>query len=184
MSQVSHGWIAGEPSIGSPTKVWIGFQVIGGIGFGAGLQVAVSDIQAVTIGEELSSGRVFLVFAQSFGPAIALALYNVIFNVSLRMQLVERVPNVDAQAIINSGATGYRSLVQPGDLNAVLNAYANSINRVFFLVAALAASASIFVWGMGWHDIRKKDGQKDETKLAGARQDEKRVENSPTEKQN
>jgi hypothetical protein len=126
----------------------------------------------------------FMVFAQSLGPAIALALYNVIFDTSLRMQLAGGVPNVDAQAIINAGATGYRSLVQPGDLNAVLKAYANSIDRVFFLVAALAASASIFVCGMGWHDVRKKGGPEDERNSTGARQDEKRVESSPVEKQN
>ncbi|KAI1403324.1 major facilitator superfamily domain-containing protein [Hypoxylon fuscum] len=168
----------------SPKGEWVGFQVIGGIGSGAGLQVAVNAIQAVTTGEELSSAMAFMVFAQSLGPAIALALYNVIFDASLRMQLAGRAPNVNAQAIINAGATGFRSLVQPGDLNAVLKAYANSIDRVFFLVAALAASASIFVCGMGWHDVRRKGGPEDERKSTGARQDEKRVENSPAEKQN
>lgn len=166
----------------SPKGEWIGFQVIGGIGSGAGLQVAVNAIQAVTTGEELSSAMAFMVFAQSLGPAIALALYNVIFDASLRTQLAGRVPNVDAQAIINVGATGFRSLVQPGDLNAVLKVYADSIDRVFFLVAALAASASIFVCGMGWHDVRRKGGPEDERKSTGARQDEKRVESNPAEK--
>ncbi|GAW26179.1 putative efflux pump [Rosellinia necatrix] len=168
---------------GSPTGEWVGFQVIGGIGSGAGLQVAVNAIQAVTTGEELSSAMAFMVFAQSLGPAVALALYNVIFAASLRMQLAGSVPNIDIQAIINAGATGYRSLVQPGDLNAVLKAYANSIDRVFFLVAALAASAGIFVCGMGWHDVRKRSGPEHEKKSTGARQDEERVESSPAEKQ-
>jgi hypothetical protein len=110
-----------------------------------------------------------MVFSQSLGPAIALSLYNVIFDASLKMQLAQRAPNVDAQAIINAGVTGYRSLVQPGDLNAVLKAYANSIDRVFFLVAALAACCGIFVWGMGWHDIRKKEGPKDDHKVDGGK---------------
>ncbi|KAI1281633.1 major facilitator superfamily domain-containing protein [Xylaria sp. FL0933] len=169
---------------GSPKAEWVGFQIIGGIGSGAGLQVAVNAIQAVTTGKELSSAMAFMVFAQSLGPAIALALYNVIFDASLRMQLAGRAPDVDTEAIINAGATGYRSLVQPGDLSAVLQAYANSIHRVFFLVAALAASASIFVCGMGWRDVRKKCGPEDERKPTGASQHEKRVESSPTEKQN
>lgn len=116
-----------------------------------------------------------MVFCQALGPAIALALYNVIFDASLKMELAQRAPNVDAQAIINAGATGYRSLVQPGDLSAVLKAYANSVDRVFFLVAALAACCSIFVWGMGWHDIRKKSRPEDMTKSTGAEQNEKRT---------
>ncbi|KAK6070015.1 MFS multidrug transporter [Seiridium cupressi] len=150
---------------GSPTGEWVGFQIIGGIGSGAGLQVAVNAIQAVTTGEELSSAMAFMVFAQSLGPAIALALYNVIFDASLKMQLAERAPNVDAQAIVDAGATGFHSLVQPTDLNPVLKAYANSIDRVFFLVAALAACCGIFAWGMGWRDIRKKTGPQDNNEV-------------------
>lgn len=106
-----------------------------------------------------------MVFCQALGPAIALVLYNVIFEVSLKMQLAARAPNVDAQAIIDAGATGYRSLVQPGDLSAVLKAYANSIDRVFYLVAPLVACCGIFMWGMGWHDIRKKNQPQDNDKV-------------------
>ena len=116
-----------------------------------------------------------MVFCQALGPSIALVLYNVIFGASLKMELAQRAPNVDAQAIIDAGATGFRSLVQPGDLNAVLKAYANSIDHVFFLVAALAALCSIFVWPMGWYDIRKKGGPEDVTKSTGAAQNEKRT---------
>ncbi|RMZ90170.1 hypothetical protein DV736_g2586, partial [Chaetothyriales sp. CBS 134916] len=154
---------------GSPAREWVGFQIIGGIGSGAGLQVAINAIQAVTTGEELACGMAFMVFAQSLGPAIALALYSVIFHTSLKMQLAERAPNVDAQAIISAGATGYRSVVQPSDLSTVLKAYADSIDYVFFLVAALAACCGIFAWGMGWHDIRKKDGPKDNVEVDGSK---------------
>ncbi|KAF7904576.1 hypothetical protein EAF00_001910 [Botryotinia globosa] len=142
---------------GSSTGKWVGFQIIGGIGSGAGLQVAIIAIQAVTTGEELSSGMAFMVFAQSLTPAIALSLYQVIFAASLRTQLASKAPNVDTQAVIRAGATAFRGVVQPSDLPAVLVAYANSIDHAFYLVAAMAASCGIFVWGMGWNDIRKKD---------------------------
>ncbi|KAI0396412.1 major facilitator superfamily domain-containing protein [Xylariaceae sp. FL0594] len=158
---------------GSPKGEWIGFQVIGGIGSGVGLQVAVNAIQAVTTGKELSSGMAFMVFAQSLGPAVALSLYNVIFDATLRMRLAEGALNIDVQAILNAGATGFHSVVQPGDLKFVLKAYADSIDRVFYLVAALAASASIFVCGMGWRDVRKKAGPEDEEKSTVKTQEEK-----------
>jgi hypothetical protein len=103
----------------------------------------------------------FMVFTQSLGPAIALALYNVIFAASLRGQLAQRAPQVDAQAVIDAGATGFRSFVQPVDLPAVLVAYANSIDRALYMVAAMAAACGIFLWGMGWNDIRNKGEQKD-----------------------
>jgi hypothetical protein len=108
-------------------------------------------------GEELSSAMAFLVFAQSLGPAIALTLYNVIFTASLRSQLAEKVPNMSAQAIIDAGATGFRAIVAENDLPDVLVAYSNSIDGTFYLVAGMAAACGIFVWGMGWHDVRPKN---------------------------
>lgn len=101
-----------------------------------------------------------MVFTQSLGPAIALALYDVIFDASLKAHLTQSAPHVNATAVIDAGATGFRTFVQPADLPAILVAYANSIDRVFYMVAAMAAPCGIFVWGMGWHDIRK-DRQKD-----------------------
>ncbi|KAK8041310.1 MFS multidrug transporter [Apiospora phragmitis] len=35
---------------------------------------------------------------------------------------------------------------------------APSIDRIFYLAAGLAAVCGIFLWGMGWHDVRKKEG--------------------------
>lgn len=108
----------------------------------------------------------FMVFTQSLGPAIALALYNTVFTSSLRQQLAQQAPQVDAQAIISAGATGFRSLVRSADLPSVLTAYATSIDHAFYLVAAMAAICGISAWGMGWHDIRGKaeqdaNGEKD-----------------------
>jgi hypothetical protein len=114
-------------------------------------------IQAAVTGEQLPSAMAFLVFAQSMGPAIVLAACNVIFDASLRSQLLQQAPSVDAAAIIKAGATGFRAIVQPGELPGVLKAYANSLDRVFYLVAASAATCSIALWGMGWQDLRKKD---------------------------
>ena len=84
--------------------------------------------------EELSSAMAFVVFAQSLGPAI-----------------------------VEAGATDFRSVTHPESLQGVLVAYANSVDRVFYLVAAMAATCGIFLWGLGWYDLRKKESD-DETK--------------------
>lgn len=99
-----------------------------------------------------------IIFAQSLGPAIVLVLCNVIFLESLTSQLQQNVPSADTQAIIRAGATGFRKIVQPDQLPGVLASYANSVDRVFYLVAAVAAACSVVLWGMGWTDLRKKSG--------------------------
>ncbi len=98
----------------------------------------------------------FIIFAQSLGPAIVLALCNTIFDASLKTELQQRAPDADAEAIIKAGATGFRAVVQPSDLASVLDAYASSVDRVFYLVAAVAAACALVLWGMGWQDLRKK----------------------------
>lgn len=98
----------------------------------------------------------FIIWCQYIGPTIFLTLYNTIFDTSLRSQLREQAPNADAEAIIAAGATGFRSVVDPQDLHDVLKAYTNSLDTVFYLVAAVGAVSWFSAWGMGWKDIREK----------------------------
>jgi hypothetical protein len=109
-------------------------------------------------GEELASSIAFVVFSQALGPTIAMSIYNIIFLESLPTEIRDHAPNVSPTAVIQSGATGFRSFVSPADLPGVLVAYANSIDRVFCLAAAFATVCGGFLWGMGWHDLRKKEG--------------------------
>ncbi|KAK8017143.1 major facilitator superfamily domain-containing protein [Apiospora marii] len=143
---------------GSPTGYWVGFQILAGVGSGAGLQLAILAVQAAMGDKELSSGIAFIIFSQALGPTIALTLFNLIFLTSLQEQIDRLAPQVDPAVIIDAGATRFRSLVPPADLAAVLVAYANSLDHAFYLAAALAAACGVFCWGMGWHDLRKKEG--------------------------
>lgn len=108
--------------------------------------------------EELASSIAFVVFSQALGPTIAMTLYNIVFLQSLRTEISSHAPNVNSTAITQSGATGFRYFVSTADLPGVLVAYANSINRVFYLAAAFAVLCGVFLWGMGWNDVREKEG--------------------------
>ncbi|GAP91475.2 putative efflux pump [Rosellinia necatrix] len=152
---------------GTSTGRWIGFQILGGVGFGAGLQMPIIAVQAAMDGEELASSIAFMVFSQAIGPAIANTLYNVIFLESLQKEIAHHAPQANVQAIIDAGASEFRSIVSPKDINGVLIAYANSLDRIFYLAAAFAGLCGVFLWGMGWHDLRKKEGDDTEAK-AGA----------------
>lgn len=121
-------------------------------------------------GEELSSAMAFIVFTQSLGPAIVLTLCQLIFYSTLRSELPLQAPGADAEAIVRAGATGFRAIVGPEDLPAVLVAYANSIDRVFYLVAAMAAACALVLWGMGWKDLRKKPPAAAEPEAGGSSQ--------------
>ncbi|KAI0115567.1 efflux pump [Nemania sp. FL0031] len=143
---------------------WVGFQLLAGIGTGAGLQLGLIAIQGVTTGEERSLGMAFMVFTQSLFPAIALSLCNLVLVASLKTEIPFDAPNANTTAIIQAGATNFRRTVDAADLDHVINAYATSVDRVFYLVVALATVSGLFIWGMGWQDLRKRaeDGRKDD----------------------
>ncbi|EXJ84209.1 hypothetical protein A1O3_04876 [Capronia epimyces CBS 606.96] len=140
---------------GTSTAKWVGYQVLTGFGRGTGFTTPVTAVQHAVSKTELSSALAFIVWCQYIGPAIFLSLYNTIFDTSLRPQLREHAPNTNANAIIMAGATEFRRIVHAQDLPGVLVAFSNSLDRVFYLVAAAGVVAWFAAWGMGWKDIRK-----------------------------
>lgn len=99
----------------------------------------------------------FCVWCQYIGPTVFLTLYNTIFDSSLRSQIPEYAPDVDAQAVIAAGATRFRGLVSAQDLPGVLVAFSTSLDYTFYLQAGAGVIAWVSAWGMGWKDIRKRE---------------------------
>lgn len=93
---------------------------------------------------------------QTFGSAVWLIVANVIFNNSLRHLLVENasVIGLAPDLIIGAGARAVHNLGLSGAaLQALLDSYTKSIERVMYLGVGLAAGALVFCWGLGWHNI-------------------------------
>lgn len=128
-----------------------------GIGRGIGFQMPILAIQANTAAEITSIATAVLVFSQTFGGAVFIAIANVVFNDKLKNELESRLPGVDAQTIIDAGATAVRKVVSVEDLPEAVAAYAKGVDVVFSV--AMGATCAMFVtaWGMGWTDLRKKE---------------------------
>ena len=63
---------------------------------------------------------------------------------------------LNTEAIVNAGATAYRSMVPLGDLNTVINAYSYALTRVFILTAALSACMILGAGIVEWKSIKGK----------------------------
>lgn len=102
----------------------------------------------------------FLIFSQTFGGSIFLTIANTIFSNNLITKLAENgLPPVDVARVIAAGANGFRSVVTSEQLPAVLWAYAESIDLVWYLTIASAVLMFGLAWGMGWNDIRQGKGK-------------------------
>ncbi|KAL4901859.1 hypothetical protein BDW74DRAFT_187093 [Aspergillus multicolor] len=139
------------------TAAWAGYQALFGLGRGASTQPAMIAVQNSVSPDDISTATAILIFGQSFGGSVFLAVAQVIFSNGLHDTIPEYAPNVSVESVINGGATGYRDLVSAADLPGVLVAYATSINRVFYLVVALSVIQTFASCGLGWRDVRKKD---------------------------
>jgi hypothetical protein len=98
----------------------------------------------------------FVAFSQTLGGALFATFANIIFGHSLLSGLEKYAPTVDAEAIVNAGATAIRDIVKPAELPGVLEAYSKALNHDFYLAAGAAVASFVFAWGMGWKKVAQK----------------------------
>ncbi|KAF9880074.1 MFS multidrug transporter [Colletotrichum karsti] len=140
--------------------MWIGYQVILGIGRGSSMQMHIIAIQANLPAAMLSVSMATLVFIQTLSGAVFLTFAELIFSSGLGRNLARYAPSVDAKTVLDAGGTGFRKVVGKGELDGVVMAYARSIGEVFYLCVGLSGCVFLLGWGMGWVDIREKKAEK------------------------
>ncbi|TGO50569.1 hypothetical protein BOTNAR_0388g00120 [Botryotinia narcissicola] len=122
---------------------WIGFQILVGAGKGMVLQIPIRAIQNSLPATKIAISTSLATFSGYFGSAIVLSFASTIFTNCLTKELATYVPNIDAEAIIASGATGLRDLVMGAELERYLAAGASSV-------------AFLCSFGLGWGTVKKK----------------------------
>ncbi|KAH8889467.1 MFS general substrate transporter [Thozetella sp. PMI_491] len=140
----------------TPTSMWIGFEVLQGLGRGFAVQAPLVSIQAQCEASEISTGTSLVMFAQTLGNAIFLTVANTVFDAGLRSTLPKHAPLVNTEEIIALGATGFQAVLPPDQLPGVLEAFSQSLDRVFYIGIATAALGIVSCLFMGWVDLREK----------------------------
>ena len=97
-----------------------------------------------------------VVFSQTFGGAVLLALSQLVFSSGLRSGLEEHAPSIDPQIVIDAGATAVRHVISAVDLPAVLEAYVVAIAQVLYLATGASGAVFLFSLGMGWKSLKKE----------------------------
>lgn len=105
----------------------------------------------------MSRALAIIIFWQNIGASVSLIAANAIFSNSLRQELTKRVSEIgmSPEKIVGAGIRSIRQLVSGAQLDAVLEAYAKSIDKVMYLGIAVSIAVIFFSPGLGWRDIRK-----------------------------
>ncbi|TVY51983.1 Efflux pump mlcE [Lachnellula cervina] len=137
------------------TGTWIGFQIIGAVGRGCGMQMPIIAVQNVIPSKQTSVGMSIIAFCQTLGGAMFLSFAQTGFNTGLKEALHQYAPEVSAEAVAAAGATGFRHIIPAPSVPGVIHAYSQAINHVFYIAAGAAAASFVASWGIGWKSIKK-----------------------------
>ncbi|KAL4757869.1 MDR family MFS transporter [Aspergillus foveolatus] len=93
------------------TVAWAAYQIVLGFGRGASTQPTLLAVQNGVAPDDLSTAMAILIFSQTFGGSVFLAVASVIFSEGLKSQIPRYAPGVNPQQIIAAGATGFRDII-------------------------------------------------------------------------
>jgi hypothetical protein len=136
---------------------WIGYQVLYGFGLGCGFQTSTLVPQNALPRADVPIGMAMMFFMQQLGGSIFVSVSQNIFSNKL-VDRLSGVAGLDAEAIVNTGATNLRSVVRASELNAVVDAYSYSLTRVFIMAAALSSCMILGALTVEWKSIKGKKG--------------------------
>lgn len=110
--------------------------------------------------QKIPVGIAFMIFCQNFAGAIFVVVGEVIFTQRLVEEIKAHAHSVSIEAALAAGASSsaVRALVPAGspELAGVLLAFANSLDKVFYLLMACCLAGLVAALGMGWVDTRQK----------------------------
>ncbi len=73
------------------------------------------------------------------------------------MNLLSGVAGLDAEVVVNTGATDLRRVVPASQLRTAVDAYSYSLTRVFVMAAALSVLMILGALAVEWRSIKTKN---------------------------
>ncbi|KAI1428104.1 putative efflux pump [Xylaria sp. FL1777] len=145
------------------TGVWIGYQILFGIGVGASLQQPLIAVQTVLSIDDVPVGTSLIAFMQTLGGSLFVSVGNSVFNNKLVEELMLHLPSVDPYEIIKVGSTNLQKTLPADILPDVILSYSNALTTAYIVATALAA---ISILGAGFMEWKSVKGKKIEAGLA------------------
>ncbi|CAP64725.1 uncharacterized protein PODANS_5_9910 [Podospora anserina S mat+] len=143
------------PDVGA--GAWIGYQIIIGAGIGIGFQQPLMAVQTVLSIEDVPTGASLIIFLQTLGAALFVAVSQNVFTNKLVENVAKYVPDMpDPMTILHVGATSVENVVRPEDLGAVTWAFNDALTQTFTVFTALSAISILGAVFVEWNSVKGK----------------------------
>ncbi|KAL4813101.1 major facilitator superfamily domain-containing protein [Aspergillus spinulosporus] len=135
-----------------------------------GHQMPILAVQVVLNKADIPTGLVMIMFFQMLGGALAPSVGQNLFTDGLLKNL-SKVQEIDGAAVVAAGASGFREIVPPELMAAVVDAFNSALRNVFSVALATPALAWITSWAMEWR--RLPDSKRQVTRTPAEKGEEK-----------
>jgi MFS family permease len=133
--------------------IYTGFS---GLAYGIGFSGPQNAVQTVLPAEDVPLGTSIILFAQSFGPTVAVAVAQVLFVNQLSVNLNGLVPGLGGTNIENVGLTQIVASVPPAKSRDVLVAIDESLIQTWYLVVGLACATMVGSLLIEWRSVKSR----------------------------
>jgi MFS family permease len=155
LSAIGAGLLGTLTTTSSSSK-WIGFQVLYGLGAGAGVPPPMLVVQTVLTPETIPMGVSLVNLTQMLCSSIMVAIAQTVFINELEQGISAALPDFDAKTISKSFASQLDTIYAPKQLVAVLPAYSDAVTKTFFITTALSCAALLLMFGLEWKSMKTK----------------------------
>lgn len=132
------------------------YTAFSGLAYGIGFSGPQNAVQTVLPTEDLSLGLSIMLFARSFGPALTVAIAQIIFINQLSANLKNIAPGLSQASIEGNGLTEIVKSVPPGKSREVLIGVDQSLIQTWYLVVGLACTTMVGSLLMEWRSVKSK----------------------------
>lgn len=119
------------------------YTALSGLAYGIGFSGPQNAVQTVLPAEDVPLGLSVMLFAQSFGPAVAIAIAQVLFTNQLSTNVSGLVPGLSPANIENNGLTEIVTSVPPAKIEKVLMGVNESLIHTWYLVVGLSCATIV-----------------------------------------
>ena len=144
--------------IGVPRSMWIGSQVLFGLGIGMGMQQPSMTAQIVLEKLDVPTGVALMFFGQNLGGAVFVAVAQnlVVDDLAAKLGRIAGL-EISKSDVVQMGATKIIEAV-PEELRTVaLQFYRGSVQRAFYLGVGLAAFSVVGALGVEWRSVKEAE---------------------------
>jgi MFS transporter, DHA2 family, glioxin efflux transporter len=131
--------------IGTTSGKWIGYQIIGGVGWGIASQIPIITVQATAPAADLAEVTAILLFFQTVGGAFMVSAAQAAFVNVLVKVLPSSAPGVDPATVLYTGATDLRKVFSADQVPGILEAYMRGLKAAFAIGLASTGVAFIII---------------------------------------